>query len=137
MTSGKPLPARAARALPAVSRMALVVDDSRMQRRILSTMLAKWGYRVREAGDAGPAIARFRRWVEAQRTRRREEATAEAMAEWRGAGPFERFLGPISAYPDWLGHYLAGWTVPEDEPLGAHEIRWFFKLTSGSTEFKY
>ena len=57
MTSGKPLPARTARALPAVSRMALVVDDSRMQRRILSTMLAKWGYRVREAGDARAALA--------------------------------------------------------------------------------
>jgi hypothetical protein len=28
-------------------------------------------------------------------------------AEWRGAGPFERFLGPISAYPDWLAHYIA------------------------------
>jgi capsular polysaccharide export protein len=28
-------------------------------------------------------------------------------AEWRGAGPFERFLGPISAYTDWLAHYIA------------------------------
>jgi capsular polysaccharide export protein len=27
-------------------------------------------------------------------------------AEWGGAGPFERFLGPISAYPDWLANHL-------------------------------
>lgn len=41
---------------------------------------------VREAGDAGPAIARFRRFVDAQRRRRREEAMAQAVADWLGAG---------------------------------------------------
>lgn len=33
-----------------------------------------------------------------------------------------------------LGHYVAAWTVPDDEPLGAHEIRWFFRLTSDAPE---
>ncbi len=33
-----------------------------------------------------------------------------------------------------LGHYVAAWTVPEDEPLGAHEIRWFFRLEAEAAE---
>lgn len=33
-----------------------------------------------------------------------------------------------------LGHYVAAWSVPEDEPLGAHEIRWFFRLDADSLE---
>jgi len=33
-----------------------------------------------------------------------------------------------------LGHYVAAWTVPDDEPLGAHEIRWFFRLTADAPE---
>ena len=33
-----------------------------------------------------------------------------------------------------LGHYVAGWTVPDDEPLGAHEIRWFFRLAPEAPE---
>jgi capsular polysaccharide export protein len=28
-------------------------------------------------------------------------------AEWRGAGPLDRFLGPDYAYPDWLSHQLS------------------------------
>jgi len=27
-------------------------------------------------------------------------------AEWAGAGPLERYLGPMSVYPEWLDHYL-------------------------------
>jgi len=33
-----------------------------------------------------------------------------------------------------LGHYVAAWTVPDDEPLGAHEIRWFFRLAPEAPE---
>lgn len=33
-----------------------------------------------------------------------------------------------------LGHYVAAWSVPEDEPLGAHEIRWFFRLAPEAPE---
>jgi len=36
-----------------------------------------------------------------------------------------------------LGHYVAGWTVPEDQPPGAHEIRWFFRLTAGAPEQRF
>ncbi len=35
------------------------------------------------------------------------------------------------------GHYVAAWTVPEDEPLGAHEIRWFFRLTADAPEHTF
>lgn len=34
-----------------------------------------------------------------------------------------------------VGHYVGIWTVPDDEALGAHEIRWFFKLEAGGEEF--
>lgn len=34
-------------------------------------------------------------------------------AEWRGAGPSERFLGPISAYPDWLAQHLAAHRITD------------------------
>ncbi len=33
-----------------------------------------------------------------------------------------------------LGHYVARWTVPDDEPPGTHEIRWYFRLTLESPE---
>jgi sigma-B regulation protein RsbU (phosphoserine phosphatase) len=39
----------------------LVVDDSKMQRRILAVTLAKWGYSVEEAGSADQAIDICRR----------------------------------------------------------------------------
>lgn len=32
------------------------------------------------------------------------------------------------------GHYAAVWSVPAMEPLGSHEIRWFFKETALSAE---
>jgi len=32
------------------------------------------------------------------------------------------------------GRYVAKWTVPISEPIGTHEIRWFFKLTATSNE---
>lgn len=32
------------------------------------------------------------------------------------------------------GHYAAVWTVPAMEPLGSHEIQWFFKETAFSAE---
>ncbi|QDC07979.1 response regulator [Oceanicola sp. D3] len=44
------------RSSPAAQRKVLVVDDSQMQRRILSAMLTKWGYAVREAGGAKEAL---------------------------------------------------------------------------------
>jgi hypothetical protein len=33
-----------------------------------------------------------------------------------------------------LGHYVAEWPVPAVEPVGAHEVRWFFRLTVGGAE---
>ena len=39
-----------------VSRTVLVVDDSRVQRRILSASLGRWGYCVLEAGSAAEAL---------------------------------------------------------------------------------
>lgn len=36
-----------------------------------------------------------------------------------------------------VGHYVAEWTVPVDESVGLHRIRWFFKLLSGSTEQQF
>lgn len=38
-------------------RHVLVVDDSRLQRRILSSMLTRWGFHVTEASDAFQALA--------------------------------------------------------------------------------
>src|SRR6185436_578849 len=35
------------------------------------------------------------------------------------------------------GHYAAGWTVPSNEAIGTHLIRWFFKLTAGSNEQQF
>ena len=35
------------------------------------------------------------------------------------------------------GHYVAAWTVPENEPLGAHEIRWFFRLARALPEHSF
>jgi len=35
------------------------------------------------------------------------------------------------------GHYVARWIVPDAEPLGSHEVRWFFKLTASSTEHTF
>lgn len=32
------------------------------------------------------------------------------------------------------GHFVAAWTVPVGEPIGTHEIRWFFRLTGASAE---
>lgn len=42
---------------PAVSPLVLVVDDSRLQLRILSKSLARWGYEVMEANSGEAAIA--------------------------------------------------------------------------------
>jgi phosphoserine phosphatase RsbU/P len=42
-------------------RHVLVVDDSRLQRRILSASLARWGYCVHEAGNGAEALAICRR----------------------------------------------------------------------------
>ncbi|MGD9676433.1 MAG: hypothetical protein AB7V19_07095 [Candidatus Bipolaricaulia bacterium] len=36
-----------------------------------------------------------------------------------------------------LGHYAATWTPALDEPLGDHEIRWFFQLTPSSPELTF
>lgn len=36
-----------------------------------------------------------------------------------------------------LGHFVATWTAPEDTSLGTHEIRWFFRLAPGASEFQY
>lgn len=36
-----------------------------------------------------------------------------------------------------LGHYVAEWTPGLAEPLGDHEIRWFFKLTALSPELTF
>jgi sigma-B regulation protein RsbU (phosphoserine phosphatase) len=43
------------------SRHVLVVDDSRVQRRILSSLLGRWGYAVTEAGTAEAALDLCRR----------------------------------------------------------------------------
>lgn len=32
------------------------------------------------------------------------------------------------------GHFVAPWTPPQDEAIGTHEIRWFFRLTPTSPE---
>lgn len=42
---------------PAEERLVLLVDDSRMQRRILRALLDNWGYRVIEAGSGAEALA--------------------------------------------------------------------------------
>ena len=41
-------------------RRVLVVDDSRVQRRILAASLKRWGYEVAEAGSAGEALTHLR-----------------------------------------------------------------------------
>lgn len=38
-------------------REVLIVDDSRLQRRIAGGLLRRWGYRVREAGSGAEALA--------------------------------------------------------------------------------
>lgn len=35
------------------------------------------------------------------------------------------------------GRFVARWTPPLDEPLGSHQVRWFFKLTLASPEQAY
>lgn len=35
------------------------------------------------------------------------------------------------------GHYVAPWTVPDDEPLGTHEIRWWFRVASDAPEHTF
>ncbi|WP_040672042.1 PP2C family protein-serine/threonine phosphatase [Rhodobacter ferrooxidans] len=42
---------------PVVPRHVLVVDDSKAQRKILSMLLLRWGYRVTEAGSGEEALA--------------------------------------------------------------------------------
>jgi hypothetical protein len=32
------------------------------------------------------------------------------------------------------GHFVAEWTPPNDEAIGTHEVRWYFRLTSSSPE---
>ncbi|MHC0052055.1 PP2C family protein-serine/threonine phosphatase [Actibacterium sp. D379-3] len=46
----------AAPVAPPSERLVLLVDDSRLQRRILRVLLAKWGYRVIEAGSGAEAL---------------------------------------------------------------------------------
>lgn len=36
-----------------------------------------------------------------------------------------------------LGHTVAAWTVPDDEPLGTHEVRWFFRLEVEGAEHSF
>ena len=43
-------------ALPAKGRRILVVDDSRLQRKITSTMLRRWGFEVLEAASGKDAL---------------------------------------------------------------------------------
>lgn len=47
-------------ARPAQKRTALVVDDSRMQRKILSTSLGRWGYEVDQAASGTEALAKMK-----------------------------------------------------------------------------
>ncbi|SIO19713.1 sigma-B regulation protein RsbU (phosphoserine phosphatase) [Vannielia litorea] len=56
MHSGTVQPAPPAHLAFASQRRVLVVDDSRMQRRILSTLLTRWGYAVQEAEGAREAL---------------------------------------------------------------------------------
>lgn len=35
------------------------------------------------------------------------------------------------------GHYVAEWTVPGGEPIGAHTIKWFYKQTPSSPEREF
>ncbi len=60
----KPTPAlvNAVEPEPNKKKLVLVVDDSRLQRRILSKMLAKWGFEIEEAesGEAAIAICQLR-----------------------------------------------------------------------------
>lgn len=42
---------------PAAPQLVLVVDDSRMQRRLLATKLRKWGYEVLEAGSGAEGLS--------------------------------------------------------------------------------
>ncbi len=70
------------------------------------------------------------------------------------ASDLEKQLNPVQVYPaapgeratvdvmtpcpagDRLstGHFVARWTPPVDEPIGAHEIRWFLRITAASPE---
>jgi sigma-B regulation protein RsbU (phosphoserine phosphatase) len=50
-------PSETAEGEPAGHRLVLVVDDSRMQRKILSSSLRKWGYQVIEAESGEAAVA--------------------------------------------------------------------------------
>ena len=43
-------------AAPGEARVVLVVDDSRLQRKILQASLSRWGYRVFEADSGGQAL---------------------------------------------------------------------------------
>jgi sigma-B regulation protein RsbU (phosphoserine phosphatase) len=52
-----PQDAGARAAQPATGRTVLVVDDSRLQRRILTALLKRWGYAVCEAGSGPEALA--------------------------------------------------------------------------------
>lgn len=47
--------------LPSPPRRVLVVDDSRLQRRILAASLTRWGYDIRQAGSGEEALALCRR----------------------------------------------------------------------------
>lgn len=50
-------------------------------------------------------------------------------------------LDPSSSCPEGArlgrGHYVAPWTVPDDEPLGTHEIRWWFRIARGAPEYTF
>jgi len=57
--TAKPVPFEPAPAPPvALAKRALVVDDSRLQRRILTASLKRWGYDVTEAASAEEALVR-------------------------------------------------------------------------------
>lgn len=50
-------------------------------------------------------------------------------------------LDPAHACPDGSrlgrGHYVATWTVPEDQPLGTHEVRWWFRAAPDAPEYTF
>ncbi|MBR9761984.1 MAG: SpoIIE family protein phosphatase [Rhodobacteraceae bacterium] len=56
-------PARPVDTVPAAPRRLLVVDDSRLQRRILVSSVSGWGYELREADSGDAALEICRDWT--------------------------------------------------------------------------
>ncbi len=67
-------------------------------------------------------------------------STAALRAAPRVVAP-RRELDPTVGCPDGVrlgrGHYAAPWTVPGDEPLGTHEVRWFFRMAPEAPEHTF